>query len=88
MTFEKLCKCGAFCFVVVVSTDKSNRELINNAPNVEGAKALGNLSDVIKLVLRRHSRVLELPKSLPIPMSFNHPIALVDESKPLNVPHH
>lgn len=86
MTFEKLCRSRASCFVVVVLIYESNHELIDIAPIVEGAETLENLLDVIQLILRRRLLFLEVPNSLPPPRPFDHPITLVDESKLENVP--
>lgn len=86
MTFEKLCRSKASCFVVVVLIYESNHELIDIAPIVEGAETLENLLDVIQLILRMHALVLEVPKSLTPHRPFDHPITVVDESKPINVP--
>lgn len=85
MTFEKLCESRASYFTVIVQIDKSSCELIDSTPDVEGVEAVENLPDVIKLILRRHPLVLKVPKLLPPPRSFDHPITLVDESKLVNV---
>lgn len=47
MTFEKLCRLGASCIVVVVSTYESSQQLIDSAPELKGVEALEALPKTI-----------------------------------------
>ncbi|XP_042948527.1 uncharacterized protein LOC122281239 [Carya illinoinensis] len=84
ITFEKLCKGGAYCFAIMVANE-------DYLCNVEKSEKEGNKDDLkglpveVREVLEDHQGVLEVPSTLPPSRLFDHRIVLVDEKKPMNV---
>ncbi|XP_040987625.1 uncharacterized protein LOC121235342 [Juglans microcarpa x Juglans regia] len=85
MMFERLCKGGASCFAIILAKQET---LFEVEKGEEGGKKedLSLLPMEVQEVLRDHWRVLEVPITLPPTRPFDHCIALVDESKLVNVP--
>ncbi|XP_038982115.1 uncharacterized protein LOC120110620 [Phoenix dactylifera] len=79
---ERLCRGGALCLAVVMA----NQGGAAGGPQPQPSEDMSNLPLQVRRLLEAHQKVLEQPTHLPPQRSFDHPIRLKDESKPINVP--
>lgn len=86
MLFKKLCCRGSYYFAIVVANDERSHESLERAREVDELNEIDKLYEMVRDVLRRHAKVLEVPKALPPLRPFNHLIALVVERKLVNIP--